>query len=79
MAIRKPHVARSSGSPEMASLVRVRTAFTWLRTTSKPLSQYPKLSQLSETERDDAQKFASGIYPLPSRWTLRLYHLAKGA
>lgn len=82
MATRPPQrSSRNSGnrSPELASLTRVRTAFVWLRRTSKPISQYPKLSSLSEAERDDATKFASGIYPTPSRWTLKLYHLAKGA
>jgi hypothetical protein len=64
-------------SPELESISRVRTLYAWLRKTGKTVSEYPRLGQLSETEIDDAKRFAVGMYPTPARWTARLYELAK--
>jgi hypothetical protein len=31
---------------------------------------------MTEREQFEAQQFASGVFPTPSRWTVRLYQLA---
>lgn len=64
-------------TPEMASLSRIRSAATWVRRNAKRIDDYPKLSQMSPTEITDAERFATGIYPWPHKWTLRLYAIAK--
>lgn len=61
---------------DMAHISTIRTAATWMRNNAKPLEQYPKLSSLSSAQRSEAQQFAVGILPWPSRWTPRLYALA---
>lgn len=57
-------------------IAAVRTAATWMRRTAKPLEQYPRLSKLDPLQRQQAQQFAAGILPWPSRWTQRLYGAA---
>jgi len=69
------------GNSELESIGRVRTLTKWLRETGKPVEEYPKRlrsKQLTSEEIADAKKFAVGAYPMPSRWTVRLYHIAKG-
>lgn len=63
--------------PELDTIARVRTLASWMKRTGEPAEKYPKLDQLSEQEIRDAKRFAVGFYPWPSRWTVRLYHLAK--
>ena len=63
-------------TPEMANISAVRTAATWMRKNGRPLEQYPKYSKLTDRQRAEANQFAVGILPWPSRWTLRLYQLA---
>lgn len=62
---------------ELESISRVRTATAWLRRTGKLIEEYPKYHTLSPTEIDDSKKFAVGMYPMPGRWTPKLYNLAK--
>jgi hypothetical protein len=62
----------------MEEISRVRTAATWMRRTSKPISQYPKVGKLSTRERSDAEHFATGRYPWPCRWTRTFFDLARG-
>jgi len=64
-------------SPEMESISRVRSLVSWLRKTGKQPTSYPKLSAMTETEVREAKYFASGIYPMPVRWTRRLFELAR--
>jgi hypothetical protein len=54
----------------------VRTAATWMRKKALPLERYPRYAQLSSTQRQEAQHFAVGILPWPSKWTIRLYEVA---
>ncbi len=61
---------------ELERIGQIRTAATWLRRTSRPLSEYPKLTNLDDAMRREAQHFAAGILPWPSKWTLRLYRAA---
>ncbi len=63
--------------PELEEIGRVRTLATWLRKTSKTTEEYPKIAKLTQREIEDAKRFAVGFYPWPSKWTVRLYHLAK--
>ena len=60
----------------MAHISAVRTAATWMRKSAKPLEQYPKYGSLSSSQRQEAQQFAVGMLPWPSRWTERLYTIA---
>jgi hypothetical protein len=62
---------------DLEQVKRIRTMATWLRRSSRTAEQYPKRDQLSGTEIFDAKQFASGVYPWPSRWTIRLTRLAK--
>jgi hypothetical protein len=62
----------------LTELSQIRTLVRWLRRTGKPIDMYPKIRQLSAMQIDDARKFANGTYPIPSRWTIRLYEIAKG-
>lgn len=64
-------------SPELVSIGRIRTLATWMRRTSKPAKDYPKIRQLSSREVFDAQQFACGRYPWPKRWTVKLFHVAR--
>lgn len=61
---------------EMERISAIRTAATWMRKTAKPIEQYPKREKLDERMRTEAQQFACGILPWPSKWTKRLYELA---
>jgi hypothetical protein len=61
----------------METISRIRTAVVWMRRTGKPMSAYPKRGGLSEREQFDATAFATGNYPLPARWTKRLFDLAR--
>lgn len=62
--------------PEMEHISKVRTAATWMRQTGKPIDQYPKRDALDPAARREAEHFACGILPWPSRWTKRIYELA---
>lgn len=61
----------------MEEISRIRTAVTWMRSTGKPMSAYPKRGKLTERQQFDATAFATGNYPLPARWTRRLFDLAR--
>jgi hypothetical protein len=63
--------------PELEVISRVRSLATWLRKTGEEAAKYPKLEGMSSQEIRDAQRFAVGFYPWPSKWTVRLYHIAK--
>lgn len=63
---------------QLKSIGRIRTCQAWLRRTSKPISEYPRRTEMSEREMTEARQFASGILPRPDRWTIRLYSLATG-
>lgn len=65
-----------AGDSELKRISAVRTAATWMRSSGKPLSQYPKRDRLSDKMRHDAEMFAAGLYPWPSRWTVRLFEAA---
>jgi hypothetical protein len=54
----------------------IRTAATWLRKTSRRLDDYPKRDQLDAKMRWEAEQFATGLLPWPSRWTVSLYTAA---
>jgi hypothetical protein len=61
---------------ELEQIGAIRTAATWMRKTAKPIDQYPRRDRLDETMRTQAQQFAAGMLPWPSRWTIRLYNIA---
>lgn len=62
----------------MEAISRVRSAFAWMRKTGKPIAQYPKRGRMTERETFDATAFATGNYPTPTKWTRRLFELARG-
>lgn len=61
---------------EMLQVSSVRTAATWLRKTGRTIDEYPRREHLDSRMRQEAQQFACGILPWPSRWTIKLYELA---
>lgn len=61
---------------ELQRIGRIRSAATWLKSTSRTIDEYPKRDQLDTNMRSQAQMFANGRLPWPARWTIRLYHAA---
>jgi hypothetical protein len=62
---------------QLESMGRIRTLARWLRRTGATVDKYPKRHNMTVREIEEAKRFAVGMFPWPSRWTVRLYNAAR--